>query len=83
MEIRHYRFQRITLDPEKCFGKPCIRGLRIPVASILSYLSSGMTIEEILAEWPELEREDILEALGYAAWVMEERIVPVEEGAAG
>ena len=83
MEIKHYRFQRITLDPEKCFGKPCIRGLRMPVASILSYLSSGMTIEEILTEWPELEREDILEALGYAAWAMEERIVPVEEGAAG
>ncbi len=83
MEIKHYRFQRITLDPEKCFGKPCIRGLRMPIASILSYLSSGMTIEEILTEWPELEREDILEALGYAAWAMEERIVPVQEGAAG
>jgi uncharacterized protein (DUF433 family) len=55
----------------------------MPVASILSYLSSGMTIEEILAEWPELEREDILEAIGYAAWMMEERIVPVEEGVTG
>lgn len=70
MEIRHYHFQRITLDPNKCFGKPCIRGLRMPVASILSYLSSGMTIEDILSQWPELEREDIYEALGYAAWVM-------------
>jgi uncharacterized protein (DUF433 family) len=79
MEIRHYQFQRITLDPEKCFGKPCIRGLRMPVASILSYLSSGMTIEEILSEWPELEREDIYEALGYAAWTMEERVVPLTE----
>ena len=76
MEIRHFRFARITVDPEKCFGKPCIRGLRIPVASILSYLSSGMTIEEILHEWPELEREDILEALAYAATTMGERIVP-------
>ena len=79
MEIRHYKFQRITLDPEKCFGKPCIRGLRMPVASVLSYLSSGMTIEEILSEWPELEREDIYEALGYAAWTMEERVVPLTE----
>ena len=82
MEIRHYKFQRITLDPEKCFGKPCLRGLRMPVASILSYLSSGMTIEEILNEWPEFEREDIYEALGYAAWTMEERVVPFEEATA-
>ncbi|HVN83621.1 MAG TPA: DUF433 domain-containing protein [Candidatus Binatia bacterium] len=76
MEIRHYRFQRITLDPNKCFGKPCIGGLRMPVASILSSLSSGMTIDELLTQWPELEREDIYEALGYAAWAMEERIAP-------
>ena len=82
MEIRHYKFQRITLDPEKCFGKPCLRGLRMPVASILSYLSSGMTIEEILNEWPELEREDIYEALGYAAWTMGERVVPLTEASA-
>ena len=47
MEIRHYRFRRITLDPNKCFGKPCIRGLRMPVASILSYLRSGMTIGRV------------------------------------
>src|SRR6266516_1877929 len=67
MEIRHFLFDRITLAPEKCFGKPCVRGLRMPVASILGYLSSGMTVEEVLAEWPELEREDIQQALGYAA----------------
>lgn len=79
MEIRHYKFDRITLDPDKCFGKPCIRGLRIPVASILSYLSSGMSVEEILREWPELDREDIYQALGYAALAMEERIVPAEK----
>ncbi len=66
MEIRHPVFDRITLDPEKCFGKPCIRGMRIPVASILSYLSAGMTIEDILHEWPELDREDIYQALAYA-----------------
>ena len=76
MEIYHYKFNRITLDPAKCFGKPCIRGLRIPVASVLSYLSSGMTMDEILKEWPELELEDIHQALGYAAWAMEERVVP-------
>jgi len=82
MEVRHYKFNRITLDPAKCFGKPCIRGLRMPVASVLSYLSSGMTMDEILKEWPELELEDIYQALGYAAWAMEERVVPLEEATA-
>jgi uncharacterized protein (DUF433 family) len=78
MEIRHYRFDRITLDPDTCSGKACIRSLRMPVASVLSYLSSGMSVEEILEEWPELEREDIYQALGYAASVMEERVVPLQ-----
>ena len=75
MEIRHTRFNRITIDPEKCFGKPCIRGMRMPVTSVLSYLSSGMTIESILKEWPELEREDINQSLAYASWAMEERVI--------
>ncbi|WP_448593547.1 DUF433 domain-containing protein [Thermoflexus hugenholtzii] len=79
MELRHYRFRRITMDPNKCMGKPCIRGLRIPVSSILNYLSSGMTIEEILQEWPELEREDIYEALAFAAFMLEEQVIPLEE----
>lgn len=82
MEFRHHRFTRITLDPQKCFGKPCIRGLRIPVTSILSYLSSGMALEDVLEEWPELEKEDILEALAYAAWAMEERVLDLGEAAA-
>lgn len=79
MKIQHYKFKRITIDPDKCFGKPCIRDLRMPVASILSYLSSGMTVDDILKEWPELEKEDIYEALGYASWIMEERVVPLQE----
>ena len=79
MEIRHYKFNRITMNPDKCFGKPCIRELRMPVASILSYLGSGMTIEDMLAEWPELDKEDISQALGYAAWMMEERVIPIEQ----
>jgi uncharacterized protein (DUF433 family) len=77
--VHHYKFDRITLDPNRCFGKPCVRELRMPVASILSNLASGMTVEEILAEWPELEREDIYQALGYAASAMEERVLPLEE----
>jgi uncharacterized protein (DUF433 family) len=55
--------------------------MRMPVASILGYLGSGMTVEEILKEWPELEREDIHQALGYAAWAMEERAVSLSQPA--
>jgi uncharacterized protein (DUF433 family) len=79
MEIRHHQFERITMDPEKCFGKPCVRGLRMPVASILAYLSGGMSIDKILKEWPLLEREDIYQALGFAAALMEEQIIPIEQ----
>lgn len=77
MEIRHHIFDRITMDPEKCFGKPCVRSLRMPVASILAYLSGGMSIDEMLNTWPELEREDIYQALGFAAALMEEKIIPL------
>jgi uncharacterized protein (DUF433 family) len=66
MERHHYKYERIIIDPNKCFGKPCIRGLRMPVTSLLSYLASGMTVKEILEEWPELELEDIYQALSYA-----------------
>jgi uncharacterized protein (DUF433 family) len=82
MEIYHYKFNRITIESDKCFGKPCIRGFRIPVSSILSYLSSGMTVDEVLIEWPELEKEDIYQALGYASCMMEERFIPVLERSA-
>ncbi len=58
---------RITVDPLVCHGKPCIRGLRYPVENLLEWLASGMTTEEILADYADLEREDILAALSYAA----------------
>jgi uncharacterized protein (DUF433 family) len=58
---------RITLDPDKRGGKPCIRGLRITVYDILEYLASGMSEPEILADFPDLEREDIRAALAFAA----------------
>jgi len=80
MEIRHFQYDRITIDPNKCLGKPCIRGMRMPISSILGYLSSGMSMEEILQEWPQLEKEDIQQALAYAAWAMEERTFPVAQG---
>ena len=59
--------ERITIDPTVCHGKPCIRGLRYPVETVLEWLASGMTTEEILADYEDLEREDILAALAYAA----------------
>ncbi len=58
--------KRITISPDVCHGKPCIRGLRYPVEMILELLTAGMTHEEILADYEDLEREDILAALAYA-----------------
>jgi uncharacterized protein (DUF433 family) len=57
---------RITLDPAICQGKPCIRGLRYPVETLLELLSSGMTLDEILADYEDLERDDLLAALAFA-----------------
>lgn len=62
----NYR-NRITIDPGKRGGKPCIRGLRITVYDILEYLASGMSVEEIIEDFPELERDDIFAALSFAA----------------
>jgi len=69
---------RITIDPEICHGKPVIRGLRYPVEVILELLSSGMTTEEILADYEDLEPDDILAVLAYAARLSQiKRIEPV------
>ncbi|MBN1291086.1 MAG: DUF433 domain-containing protein [Candidatus Latescibacteria bacterium] len=69
------KFKRITIDPAVCTGKPCIRGLRIPVSRLLGLLASGETTETILKDYPYLEKEDIQEALLYAAWLAEEETV--------
>ena len=58
---------RITIEPGKCGGKPCIRGMRIHVSDILEMLGDGVGMEEILADFPDLEREDILASLQFAA----------------
>ena len=59
--------ERITLEPGKRSGKPCVRGMRITVADVLGYMASGMNFEDILEDFPYLEREDILACLDYAA----------------
>lgn len=63
------RRKRITIDSEKCGGRPCIRGMRIRITDVLALLSSGASFEEILADYPYLEREDILAAIEYAAYL--------------
>ena len=69
--------QRISVDPNICFGKPCIKGTRIWVSLILDYLSSGMTIKEILEEYPHLTEEDVRAAIAYGAEMSRERYVEV------
>ena len=70
--------ERITINPEICHGKPTIRGLRYPVETILELLSSGMTFEQILADYEDLEKEDILATLDYARRLTQiNRIEPV------
>jgi len=69
---------RITIDPAVCHGKPCVRGLRYPVEMLLELLSSGMTHEEILADYEDLEREDLLAVLAFAAKLSQtKRLQPV------
>lgn len=70
-------FPRITVEPEKMGGVPCIRGLRIPVATVLGLLAEGLREEEILAEYPDLEPEDLREALRFAALAVDEREIPL------
>jgi uncharacterized protein (DUF433 family) len=69
---------RITLNPDVMGGKPCIRGLCVTVGTIIGLLAAGHSAENILKAYPYLEREDIQQALAYAAWRVEERDVPLQ-----
>jgi uncharacterized protein (DUF433 family) len=69
--------QRISIDPNVCFGKPCIRGTRIWVSLLLDFLANGMTVEEILAEYPQLTVEDIHAAIAYGAEMSREHYVDI------
>lgn len=71
------RFSRITVDPNQMGGVPCIRGLRIPVSSVVGMIADGMSEREILETFPDLEPEDIREALQYAAEAVRERELPL------
>ena len=74
---RWTKLDRITIDPEIMGGQPCIRGLRIPITLIIKLLAAGRVVEEILDDYPELEREDVKQALEYAAWTVSEKVIPV------
>ncbi len=69
------QFDRITHDPNVMGGKACIRGMRVTVGMIVGQIGAGRSVEQILADYPYLEREDILQALRYAAWRADERKV--------
>jgi uncharacterized protein (DUF433 family) len=74
-------FERITTNPDVMGGLPCIRGLRFPVATVVAMVADGMTVEQILAEHPDLTREDVREALRYAAEAVRERELPLRHSA--
>lgn len=78
---REELLQRISIDPNVCFGKACIRGTRIWVALLIEHLASGMSEAEILKEYPQLDPRDIQAALAYAAEITRERILPSAVGA--
>jgi uncharacterized protein (DUF433 family) len=70
-------FDRIAIEPDRMAGQPCIRGLRIPVATVVAMVADGMTTAEILADLPELEAEDVAQAVGCAAAAVRERELPL------
>jgi uncharacterized protein (DUF433 family) len=80
---REELLSRISIDPQVCFGKPCIRGHRIWVSLILDFLASGMSIKDILSEYPGLEEADIYACLAYAAEMTRERYVDIPLEAQG
>ena len=68
------RFDRITFDPKIMGGRACIRGMRVPVSVIVSQVAHGATTEQVLADYPDLEADDVRQALEYAAWLAQEQV---------
>lgn len=75
--MSNLRLDRITIDPEVMGGQPCMRSLRIPVSLIVRLVAAGKTVKDILEDYPELEEEDVKQALEYAAWASSERSLPL------
>jgi uncharacterized protein (DUF433 family) len=70
-----YITKRITVNPKQCGGKPCIRGMRIRVVDVLDLLANGLTVDEVLSEFPKLEREDVLACIKYARQQMDHAVL--------
>jgi uncharacterized protein (DUF433 family) len=75
--VRNVLLKKISIDPNICFGKPCIRGHRIWVSLILDLLASGMTVEQVLEQYPQLSHEEVLACVAYGAEMSRERFVEV------
>ena len=71
------KLSRITMDPQVMGGKPCIRSMRVTVGTLVGLMASGKTIDEVLAAYPYIDRQDVLEALTYAAWRAREKELPL------
>jgi len=71
---------RVTVDPQVMGGKPCIRGMRVTVGTIVGLIACGKTVQDVITEYSYLEREDVLEALSYAAWRSEEKELVMVSG---
>lgn len=69
------KLDRITVNPAVCMGQPTIRGMRITVSVVLKMLATGKSVEEVLTAYPELERQDVLQAMEYAAWTSSEQFI--------
>lgn len=80
---REELLKRISVDPQVCFGKPCVRGTRIWVSLIVENLAEGVPESEILSAYPQLELADIRAALAYAAEMTRERVIPIPVGSVG
>jgi uncharacterized protein (DUF433 family) len=69
-------FERITFDPNIMGGRACVRGMRIPVSVVVGQIAYGATVEEVLNDYPDLERDDVTQALAYTAWLAHEAVHP-------
>lgn len=76
-------FDRISIDPKISHGQACVKGTRIPVHQVVRMLANGDTVEALLAEYPSLERQDVLACLEYAAALVEEQVTPLQDPAGG
>jgi uncharacterized protein (DUF433 family) len=77
VEATRVPFERISIDPNICHGQACVKGTRIPVHQIVRMLANGDTVEVLLAEYPSLDRADIMACLDYAAELAEEQVTPI------